>query len=95
MTTKHSYHTLLGNLLKLLKRYAILPLNIYDHLWLLITKYFRFPCSEITIPRQQESIATDTIYDHTPDIYCRHTIAQFYWGKDSQVYDVYGMKTEK
>ena len=56
---------------------------------------FRSPFPEIKIPRRQESVATDTIYTDTLDINCGHTMAQCYCRTDSQVCDIYGMKTNK
>ena len=60
-----------------------------------LTRYFRFPFYVLNLPRRQEYVATDTIYANTPFIDCGHTRAQFYCGIDSQVCDVYGIKTDK
>ena len=60
-----------------------------------LTRHFRPPFLVLNISRRQESVATDTIYADTSAIDCGHTRAQFYCGTDSQVCDVYGMKTDK
>ena len=60
-----------------------------------LTRYFRSPFPALNIPRRQESVAADTIYADTPAIDCGYIRAQFYCGADSQVYDVYGIKTDK
>ena len=60
----------------------------------ILTKYFRSPFPVLNIPRRQESVAPDTIYTDTPVIDCGNTRAQFYCGTDSQVCDVYGIKTD-
>ena len=60
-----------------------------------LTSQFRSPFTALNISRRQECAATDTIYDDTPVIDCGHIRAQFYCGTDSQVCDVYGMKTDK
>ena len=57
------------------------------------TRNFRSPFPALNIPRFQESVATDTIYANIPAIYCGHTIVSFYCGINSQVFDVYGIKT--
>ena len=60
-----------------------------------LTKKNRSPFPALNIPRRQESVATDIIYDDTLAIECRHTRTQFYCELDSKVCDVYGMKTDK
>ena len=60
-----------------------------------LARNFRSPFPALNIPRQQESVATDTIYADTPPIYCGHTRAQFCRGTGSQVCDLYRMKTDK
>ena len=60
-----------------------------------LTIHFRSPFLALNIPHYQESVATDIIYADTSAIYCGHTRAQFYCGTDSQICDIYGMKTDK
>ena len=60
-----------------------------------LAKHFRSPFPALNIPYYQESVAIDTIYADTPAIDYRHTRAQFHCGTDSQICDIYGMKSDK
>ena len=60
-----------------------------------LIRHSRFPFPALNIPRRQNSVATDTIYVDTPAIECGHIRAQFYYGTDSQICDICGMKTDK
>ena len=49
----------------------------------------------LNVKRRNEDVATDTFFCDTPAIRCGHTIGQLYYGLDSHVTDVQGVKWEK
>lgn len=60
-----------------------------------LRKTFQSPNPAMNVLRRKEGIATDTVYSDVPSIDGGETIAQIYVGVDSEVLDVYGIKTEK
>ena len=60
-----------------------------------LIRNFRSPFPALNIPRRQESVVTDTVYDDTSAIDYGHTRTQFYCETDLKVYDIYGMKMDK
>jgi septum formation inhibitor MinC len=53
----------------------------------------RFPACNVK--RQNEPVATDTVFSDTPAVDCGVTAAQSFVGRESVVADVYGLKTDK
>ena len=60
-----------------------------------IKKHFKSRNHVFNIPRQNEAIATDTIFSDTPAINDGSTMAQFFVGRDTLVCDAYGIKSQK
>ena len=71
------------------------PQHVRTHMSTHLTRSFRSPFPEINIQRHHEYVATGIIYAATPAVDCGYTRAQFYCWIDSQVCDVYGIKTDK
>jgi hypothetical protein len=53
----------------------------------------RFP--DCNVKRQNEPVATDTVFTDTLAVDCGVTAAQIFVGRESLVADVYGLKTDK
>jgi hypothetical protein len=49
----------------------------------------------LNVHRRNEDLATDTFFADTPAIDCGYTIGQLFFGTDSHVTDVFGIKMEK
>lgn len=60
-----------------------------------LQKTFQSPNPALNVLRQREAVATDTVYSDTPSICGGETLAQIYVGVESEVIDVYGIKTER
>ena len=60
-----------------------------------LKKHFKSRNPVFNIPRRNEHVATDTIFSDTPAINDGSTMAQFFVGRDTLVYDAYGIKTQK
>ena len=60
-----------------------------------LKKHFKFRNPVFNIPRQNEAVATDTIFSDTPAINDGSTMAQFFVGRDTLVCDAYGIKSQK
>jgi hypothetical protein len=58
-------------------------------------KMFKSPFPACNVPRRSEDVATDTFYSDTPAIFGGETVAQLFVGRDSNVSDVYGLKSGK
>ena len=58
-------------------------------------KHFKSRFPAFNIPRQNESVATDTIFSDTQAMDSAVTMAQIFIGKDSLVSDVYPMQASK
>ena len=56
---------------------------------------YKSPFPAANVNHRHEPVATDTVYSDTPAIDDGSTSAQFYVGLESNVCDVYGMKTDK
>ena len=59
-----------------------------------LKKHFKSRNSVFNIPRRNEPIATDTIFSDTPAINNGSTMAQFFVGRDTLVYNDYGIKVK-
>ena len=66
-----------------------IPLHDY------LKKHIKSRNTVFNIPRQNESVATDTIFSDTPAINDGSTMAQFFVGKNTLVCDAYGIKSQK
>ena len=60
-----------------------------------IKKHFKSRNPVFNIPRCSEAVATDTIFSDTPAVDDGSTMAQFFCGRDTLVYDAYGIKSTK
>ena len=60
-----------------------------------IKKHFKSRNPVFNIPRRSEAVATDTIFSDTPAVDDGSTMAQFFCGHDTLVYDAYGIKSTK
>ena len=60
-----------------------------------LKKHFKSRNPVFNIPRQNEPVATDTIFSDTPAINYGSTIAQILVGRDTLVCDAYGIKSRK
>jgi hypothetical protein len=68
--------------------YAHIPMSTH------LRKHYKSPNPAMNVHRRDEDIATDTVFSDEPAIDDGATCAQFYVGMESQVCDVYGMKTD-
>jgi hypothetical protein len=59
-----------------------------------LRKHYKSPNPAMNVHRRDEDIATDTVFSDTPAIDDGSMCAQIYIGMESQVCDVYEMKTE-
>lgn len=59
----------------------------------ILRKTFQSPNPALNVLRRRESVATDTVYSDTPSIDGGETLAQIYVGVQSEVVDIYGIKT--
>ena len=62
-----------------------------EHLY----RQYKSPNPAFNVHRRQEGLATDTVFSDTPAVDSGVTIAQLYFGMDTHVTDVFGMKLEK
>ena len=69
-------------------QYAHIPMSTH------LQKHYKSPNPAMNIHRHDKDIATDTVFSDEPVIDDGATCAQFYVGMESQVCDVYGMKTD-
>ena len=60
-----------------------------------LKKHFKARNPVFNIPRQNEAVATDTVFSDTPSIADGSTMAQFFCGRDSLVCDAYDIKSTK
>ena len=60
-----------------------------------LKRHFRSPHPALNVLRQDEALATDTIYSDVSAIFGGETIAQFYVGLTTQVCNAYGIRSEK
>ena len=60
-----------------------------------LKKHFKSRNPVFNIPRQNEPVATDTIFSDKPAINDGSTMAQFFVGRDTLVCDAYGIKSQK
>ena len=60
-----------------------------------LKKHFKSRNPAFNIPRRNEPVATDTIFSDTPTIHDGSTMAQFFVGKDTLVFDTYWIKSQK
>ena len=60
-----------------------------------IKKHFKSRTPVFNIPRDNEAVATDTIFSDTPAIDDGSTMAQFFCDRDTLVCDAYGIKSTK
>ena len=60
-----------------------------------IKNHFKSRNPVFNIPRHSEAVATDTIFSDTPAVDDGSTMAQFFCGRDTLVYDAYGIKSTK
>ena len=60
-----------------------------------LKKHFKSRNPVFNIPRQNEPVATDTIFSDTPAINDGTTMDQFFVGRDTLVCDAYGIKNQK
>ena len=58
-----------------------------------LKKHFKARNPVFNIPRQNEAVATDTVFSDTPAIADRSTTAQFFCSQDTLVCDAYGIKS--
>lgn len=90
-----------------LKQFAWLPLDIISKTFACTTqlahlpmsnvlrKTFQSPNPALNVLRRREAIATDTFFSDTPSIDGGERLAQIYVGVESEVIDIYGIKTEQ
>jgi hypothetical protein len=69
-------------------QYAHIPMSTH------LRKHYKSPNPAMNVHRRDEDIATDTVFSDEPAVDDGATCAQFYVGMESQVCDVYGMKTD-
>jgi hypothetical protein len=69
-------------------QYAHIPMSTH------LRKHYKSPNPAMNVHRRDEDIATDTVFSDTPAIDDGSMCAQIYVGMESQVCDVYGMKTD-
>ena len=86
---------------------AWLPVNIVEQTFAKTTQFYRMPMGTYlkkrykspfpacNVHRQNEPVATDTVYSDTPAIDSGVTAAQFFVGTESLVCDIYPIKTDK
>ena len=60
-----------------------------------LKKHFKSRNPVFNIPRRNEPVATDTIFSDTPAINDGSTMAQFIVGRDTLVFNAYGIKSQK
>ena len=60
-----------------------------------LKKHFESRNPVFNISRRKEPVATDTVFSDTPAINDGSTMAQFSAGKDTLVWDAYGIKSQK
>src|SRR6056300_1992305 len=68
---------------------ARIPMSVH------LQRHFKSPFPALNVTRQDEPVATDTVYTDTTDTEHGHKVAQFFVGLESLVSDVYGVKTDK
>jgi Reverse transcriptase (RNA-dependent DNA polymerase) len=61
----------------------------------LLKKVFKSPNPALNVFRRNESVACDIVYADTPAIFGGETAAVLFVGTDTQVTDIYGIKTDK
>jgi hypothetical protein len=76
------------NTFKATTQYAHIPMTTH------LRKHYKSPNPAMNVHRRNEDIATDTVFLDTPAIDDGSMCAQIYVGMESQVCDVYGMKTD-
>ena len=86
---------------------AWLPVNIIEQTFARTTQFYRMPMGTYlkkrykspfpacNVHRQNEPVATDTVYSDTPAIDSGIKAAQFFVGTESLVCDIYPMKTDQ
>ena len=60
-----------------------------------LKKHFKARNPAFNIPRQNEAVATDTVFSDTPALADGSTMAQLFCGRDTLVCDAYGIKSTK
>jgi hypothetical protein len=70
-------------------QYARMPMSTW------LKQRFKSPYPALNVSHHNEPIATDTVYSDTPSIDGGETCAQFFFGIESLVCDVFPMKTDK
>jgi hypothetical protein len=61
----------------------------------LLKKTFKSPNPDLNVMRRNESVACDIVYSDTPAVADGSTAAVIFVGIDTQVTDIYGIKTDK
>lgn len=107
MIYEHSVTPTQPDYSKHIRHLAWMPLDVIKRTFLCTTQLASIPMSNIlrktfqspnpamNILRRREPIATDTVYSDTPSIDGGEKIAQIYVGVESEVVDIYAIKSEK